>query len=296
MRRLSEVGDPEALANRFLDRIILLVEGPGDVNGFRHLAGPDMLVDFEIKLPLEGQGGCGAVQQRVRKERDENDNKKVFGLLDGEAAAGLGAVAELLTCEEAMFQTGRADHEGLIFLSGHEFENLFFAHVDVCAVLASHCKLSRLDDGLSAKLSSNLIELTTRFFGAAMFKYTSLDAAYGNLGVKILDTWFFGTEPDRKAILQKAKSEVIQLGGDWPTFVAQLFAITRVLRTHVSTLPKDPATRRARLLRLADGKALLTHLRKVVSVGDQIEGHLLRDLIAAPYAEAFRSEVRRRTQ
>ena len=295
MRTLSEIGDSEALALRFVDRIILLVEGPGDVNGFRRLAGPGMLVDFEIKLPLENQGGCTAVQQRVRKERDANNNLKVFGLLDGEAAAGLGAVTDLLTAEQPMFQTSRPDHEGLIFLAGHEFENLFFAHVDVCAVLANHCRLSRMDDGEPDRLSDRLLDLTSRFFGAAMFKYTSLDAAVGQYSAKILNTWFFGSEPDLKSILVRAKSEVVRVGGNWTTFVRQLFALTRVLRAHVATLPSDPAARKARLLRLADGKALLAHLRASVGAGPEIEGHLMRDLVASGFAPFFRQEVRRLT-
>lgn len=296
MRSLVEAGDSQALANRFLDRIILMVEGPGDVNGFRKLAGPAMLADYEFKLPLENEGGCTAVQLRVRKERDENGNKKVFGLLDGESAAGLGAVVDLLRCEEPMFETGRAEHDGLIFLSGHEFENLFFAHVDVCAVLAAHCRLSGMDDATPARLSDQLEDLTRRFFGAAMFKYTSLDAAVGKLGVKIMNTWFFGSEPDLKSILCKAKAEVVRLGGDWPTFLGQLFAITRILRAHILSLPPNPADRRHRLLRLADGKAILHYLRTGMSAGQEVEGHLMRELLGSAYPETFRAGLRQRTK
>lgn len=294
MKPLAETGDNHALALRFLDRFIFLVEGPGDLAGFRRIAGPGMLADFEFKLPLEKEGGCTAVHKRVRQERDENGNTKVFGLLDGEAAAGLGAVGELLRCDEPMFETSRADHAGLIFLSGHEFENLFFAYGDVCDVLAAHCRLSRSDDG-SEHLSDRLEDLTRRFFGAAMFKYTALDAAVGTCGAKILNTWFFGSERTTTDILRKARSEVLRLKGDWPTFLKQLFVVTRTLRQHVAGLPKDPTKRRERMLRLADGKALLSHLRSVVGAGQEVEGHLIRELLKTSYPEIFQAELRRRT-
>lgn len=296
MTPLAEAGDNQALANRFLDRIILLVEGPGDVEGFRRIAGPRMLVNYEFKLPLENQGGWVAVQTRVRQERGDNGNTKVFGILDGEAAAGLGAVGELLRCDDPMFETGKADHDGLIFLSGHEFENLFFAYVDVCEILAWHCRLSRMNDEGSSKLSDDLADLTRRFFGAAMFKYTSLDAAVGTQGTKILNTRFFGSETSMIDILRKARSEVERLGGDWPTFLERLFVVTRVLRTHVAGLPKDAGKRRERLLRLADGKVLLSHLRSTVGAGQEVEGHLMRDLLRSEYPPIFQAELRRRTQ
>lgn len=295
MRSLQDIGDSEALANRFVDRIVLFVEGPGDVQAYTRIAGPGMLADFEIKLPLEDEGGWAAVQKRVRTERDENGNRKVFGLLDGESAAGLGAAKFLLRCEEPMFQCSDPELEGLIFLSGHELENLFFAYTDVSSILASHCKIRSMTDDRPARLSVGLADLTRRFFGAAMFKYTSLEAAVGTQGVKIMNTWFFGSEPNLKSILVRAKAEVERLGGDWSAFVDKLFGLTRTLREHVATIASDENDRERRLVRLADGKSLLIHLRKVVEVRDDVEGHLLTALLKGPYPGIFQDEVRRRT-
>jgi hypothetical protein len=290
MPNLSAIGDPESVKYLYSKRTIFLVEGPGDKNAFEAIVGSgyEADVEFQIASAGAGQGGCKAVRDRVAELRP--GNKRVFGLLDGEVAASVGATQALLYCSETIFTVPSTD--GLIFLGAHELENIYFENADVPAIISSHRSAASLHRHPPAQVAQSLDNNVSRFIRASVYKYTS--AYFHSRGEMrgILSTKIFGQAPS--AEVRKIVVAAVTSGGkiNWETFVSQLIQTGRTARDALRGVASSPAARRSWLLRIADGKELLAKLRQLHgNLGEEVEGALLREVCKGGYPNVFRTSL-----
>lgn len=289
MTSLASLGDGAAVANFYQDRIIVMVEGSGDLNAFQRFVGTGYDADlmFKVAPTPKGKGGCQAVRDRVAEERQQND--KVFGLLDGEAAAVLDGTQALYESEDELFQLPETD--GLIFLSTHEIENLYFAHADVCGAIAHHKPLAKLAF-TSANVATTLDENLERYWGAACYKYASAYFYARNQMTSLVNTKIFDDDPLRAVL--KILRLMVTGGGSvtWGAFKLKARALRDAGATLVAARGYGAAEKKAWKLRVADGKELLRRLRRINGeVGDAVEGHLLKEVCNGPYPAAFRDRL-----
>lgn len=290
MPDIMDMKDASDLLNQFSSKYILYVEGRGDRTAYRTIAGSEFLVDYEFDVPPEGEG-FNSVRKRVRAERETNS--KVFGFLDGEAAAALGAAHKLVQCDDLLFTVENPDLSGFIFIAAHELENLILSYSDVAPTIASHKSLAQMKDGDAAAIREKLKALTGRFLSAAMFKYASLHLQHKGDCVHAADTKIFATDVSLKEILAGMKDVISQqLNLEWSEFTKELFAITRAMREQVALAPGSCLGKEMRHLRLADGKELLKKLRAQAGAGKEVEGHLLKALARSSFADHFRESIR----
>jgi len=296
MPDLSEIGDPTALRNRYSGRTIFMVEGPGDKNAFESIVGPGFEADLEFQvaphLSGTGLGGCRAVRDRIRADR--SSNPKLYGLLDGEAAAALGAVDDLLTAKDRLFTPAdpALDLEGCLFISVHELENLYFGEVDFCGKLADHAPAARLHLQSRQTIAETFETCLGLFVTAAQYKYASADLHFRNLVRGIINTKIFGSG-DRAALRPHLEPIITSTGQTtWTGFRARVVEIMLRMRSIAREAGWDRQEHKAWRVRMADGKQLLTKLRETHGgIGDAVEGHLLKALAESNYPTAFRREL-----
>ena len=290
MPSLARIGDTLTLQNLYGGRTVFMVEGPGDRNVFERVLGPGLEADVEFKVAPNGagEGGCRAVRERVREERFANP--RVFGLLDGEAAASFDGIAELLACEEPMFTL--AGEDGFLFLAEHELENIYFRHADVCAAVSRQASAARVHLHPPAAVQATLDRVIHRFVGGSLFKYTS--AHFHRLGKVrgIIGTRVFGGGT-RRQVTDQVRASVTSGGNlGWGEFLAKVAEIKGVARGMLAIAASDEAERRRWLLRIADGKEMLAKLRyDHGSISDAVEGGLIDDVCAGPYPATFRAAL-----
>jgi hypothetical protein len=287
---LLSIGDPQTLRNRYSGRTIFLVEGPGDKNVFQRLLGPGYEADIEFQVAPAGggEGGCKAVMERVPEQR--GTNPRVFGLLDGEAAASFAAAEALLTTDEILFQLGA--HPGFIFLGAHELENIYFGHADVCATLADQATAAKLHMHPAHAIASTLESVKMRFTRASVYKYTSAHFHSRQQVRAILNTKIFGSGSwrDNRSLVETAVTSGTAL--PWSAFVAELVRLGRIARDALRAASTDPARRRAWFMRIADGKEMLSCLReRHGKVPASVEGVLLREVCRGPFPGSFREAL-----
>lgn len=288
MPDISSLGDASELINRFNNKYTLYVEGPGDRAAYRMIVGNEFLIDYDFLVPPSGTG-ANAVRLRVQEERQRN--KRVFGFLDGEAAATFGAAIKLVECDDLLFSVDQPDLGGIIFVAAHEMENLILSYCEVAPTIALHKPAAQLAEDDIASIQNRLETLTSRFLAAAMFKYTSLHFQSRGECVHVANTRIFGKDLGLRATLTGMKEVVTnQLKLDWTTFLQELFSITRAMRQSIAATPPQGLGKTLRQRRLADGKQLLTKVRGQAS--SAVEGHLLRVLARTDFAEQLRDAIK----
>ena len=290
MPSLDALGDPSALVNKYLDKVIVYVEGDGDQRLFGRIIGPDVADQLEFQTPVTDGGGCRAVIKRVQAER--LSNSKIFGLVDGETAVELGGVAEFVKCRKHLFvlpAIGRAD--GVIFLSGHELENLILMHGGVCELVSKNMKLAHLGDVEAAEVEETLLRLTRRFLLAALLKYAAFSLGIGGAPVVTISSGkLIDQQTSVTTWLEELRTAVVAAGGDWPAYRAEAKSILQSLIAQLDAEAATAAMKRTHFVRLADGKNLLKGLQR--HYGQNIgEGILADALTKPPYATEFRSEL-----
>jgi hypothetical protein len=288
MPDISSLGDASELINRFNNKYTLYVEGPGDRAAYRMIVGNEFLIDHDFQVPPSGTG-ANAVLRRVEEERKRN--KRVFGFLDGEAAATCGAAIKLVECDDLLFSVDKPDLDGIIFVAAHEMENLILSYCEVAPTIAIHKPAAQLADDDVASIQNRLETLTSRFLAAAMFKYTSLHFQNRGECVHVANTKIFGKDLGLRATLTGMKEVVtVQLKLDWAAFLHELFAITRAMRQRIAATPPAGLEKTLRHRRLADGKQLLTKVRG--HANSSVEGHLLKVLARTEFAKELRDAIK----
>lgn len=289
MPKLSEIGNSDAVDSVYAARAVVYVEADVDSVVFARIVGMDDAQRVVFKAPRADGGGCGAVCAQVDQER-ANGNRHVFGLIDGEAAAGLGGLNELIAAASAIFPL--PSHEGVFCLAEHELENLMLLHSDVCGFLVNDVVLGDLLARDRVEVEQTLKRLTLRFLAAAILKYAALELRRRRGEAYQVDVGRFHDRTQSiKSIRTALQVGIVKSGLDWGVFRGQVIAIRLALRQRFHDEKLSWETRSQHLLRLADGKGVMANLKKHYSASNKIEGHLINRLVCSAYADVFREEI-----
>ncbi len=296
MPSLAEIGDIDAVENRYLDKVIVYVEGDGDQKLFTEIVGPDVADKLEFRTPAVAGGGCSAVLKRVEVERP--GNAKVYGLVDGETAVMLGGVDALLHCRRHLFSLpGIAPADGVLFLAGHELENLILLHGGVCELVSRNVKMANIGTVAVTEVEQTFLKLTRRFFLAALVKYA---VSVANLrGAPIVSVRGGRLVESRLSVatwLRELKAAVQGAGGDWGIYRDEAEAILERLVAQFNTETLPDIERQSHFVRLSDGKHLLVALQKSFNPTLIADGILSSALTRPPYADEFRDELLQQTK
>lgn len=291
MPKLSQVGSPEALDNRYVDKTIVYVEAESDAKAFARIIGLDLTERLEFKTPVVTGGGFMSVRDQVKALRPQNP--KVFGLVDGEAAASAGGLSRLLTCTNTLFPCpGNPEYEGVLFLAEHELENILIRHGRICEHIAKEVNLADLGNVSSQEIQSTVTKLGARFFASAILKYAAVNLRHSGQLYDPVEAGRYQGSESSSAIFRALKVKVEAKGLDWLVFVEQVYTVLGDLRAHFKSNGLTQADRQLQFLRLADGKGLMTRLKKdFKSTGGRWDGHLLAAVVASKYAPLFRDEL-----
>ena len=289
MPKLSEIGNSDAVDSAYAARAIVYVEADVDSVIFARIVGMDDAHRVDFKAPRVDRGGFKAVCTQVDHERG-NGNHLVFGLIDGEAAAALGNLYELIAATSTIFPL--SDHEGVFCLAEHELENLMLLHGDICGYLANDVALPKLLTRDRTEIEKTLRCLTLRFFMAAVLKYAALHLRRTGALYRPVDVGKFQERAaSTKSIREALKKDIIDSGLDWNAFCVQAIAIICALRQRFRAEGLSSEARSVQMLRLSDGKGLMNRLRSEYSASRKMEGHLVDKLVGSSYAGVFCSEI-----
>ena len=289
MPKLSEIGNSDAVDSAYAARAIVYVEADVDSAIFARIVGMDDAHRVDFKAPRADGGGFGTVCAQVDQERG-NGNNRVFGLIDGEAAAALGNLCELIAATSAIFPL--SDHEGVFCLAEHELENLMLLHGDIGGYLVNDVTLPKLLTRNRADIEKTLRELTLRFFIAAVLKYAALHLRRSGRLYRPVDVGRFQEKTaSTKSIRAALKKDIMDSGLDWDTFRDQAVAIICALRQRFRDEGLSKEARSFHMLRLSDGKGLMNRLRSEYNASRRMEGHLVDKLVGSNYVGVFRGEI-----
>ena len=144
MPSLMELGDSDAVDNKYVDRIVFYVEGNDDKNLFAVYLMKHCVSKVEIKTTSTLGGGYGAVISRVNDERI--GNKNIFGIVDGEALLPLGHISEYKDMFGGSDWISVSQFDGIYFLPCWEIENLLCVRDILPATLIAQMPVSQLTE------------------------------------------------------------------------------------------------------------------------------------------------------
>lgn len=289
MPKLSEIGNSDAVDSVYATRAIVYVEAEVDSDVFARIVGMSGAQIVDFKAPLSGGSGYIAVCAQVDHER-RSGNKRVFGLIDGEAAASLGSLRELIAASAAIFPL--SNHDSIFCLADHELENLMLLYGDVCGFLVKDVVLTKLSSRDAIEVEKTLRELTRRFFFAAVLKYAALHLRYEGKHYRPVNVGRFQDKTaTTKSIRIALKKEIVDSGMDWDVFRRQVLEIICTLRRRFHDENLSAEKRSFHLLRLADGKGLMYRLRSEYNASRRMDGHLVDKLVSSNYAGVLREEI-----
>jgi hypothetical protein len=282
MPDLSLIADPEALDNRYTGKIVVYVEGDEDEAILSRIMGPDVADRIEFKLPLLKGNGHGVVIRRVLDERPSN--ARVFGLVDGEAAAAFGYLDHLLNCNEPIFVVPEPTLAGIIFLGEHEIENLLLRHCNLIDYLSSHASINGLKHISQDAIATDLTSISRRFMLAAYLKYASACLSASDPSVSPLNV--DGFRGDGK-VLHLVGDARRKFGARDRDLIRRLLAIAKQIRAKV----RPGITLIEERVRLADGKGLKIRTFSTFQMRPEHEGHLLERVRTSAFAGTFRTAL-----
>ncbi len=282
MPDISDIGDPEELENRYLDKVIVYVEGEPDEKAYWAMLGPDVAHCLELKVPPTT--GHEGVTNQVAEERPTNP--KIFGLLDGEEAATFGGMEHFIACEDPIFEIPGAD--GLLFILGHELENILILYGEFCEHISDDVRLNDLGKYSPSDIQLTLREFKQRFFAGALYKYAAKELRRNGSDCKIIDVGRFQAKVTTSSVLKDLRTEFLSEGTDWIAFRSALQSVISKVRSRFNTKDFNADEKTLELIRLADGKQLLNKMRSHFNNTARWEGHLVRNVSRAPFAERFR--------
>lgn len=115
MAGFDKHGDTTRLVDSFRDMIIILVEGPTDVDFLQR-----MFPGIEAEIRFESVGGCKNMKKDLKERR--TNSPRIYGILDRDALRSYGQWSEFFEIGDDIFmQTTRAN--GLYILTRWEIEN-----------------------------------------------------------------------------------------------------------------------------------------------------------------------------
>lgn len=296
MPRLSEIGDTAALDDRYAAKTIIYVESDDDETIFYALSGPGIREYLEFKPPSALGRGADTVAQEVRSRRPSNN--RIFGLVDGEAAAAVGAIDQLLQSDQILFTVAGVENEGLLFLGYHEAENVLLKHGQLAALIRKDASLAGSAVLSESAITTRIAKVVRHFFQVALLKYASMtlnhaaNQAQPGSGCKVIDSARFLGKGTRGEILQSIRDAVEAEGAiSWTELTREVERCWRVVKTSYRA-HDDPEHCASERLRLGDGKSVVKRLA-TLSGSDPRKwiNHLLEDARRTPFCTAFRREL-----
>ena len=289
MPKLSEIGNSDAVDSVYAARAIVYVEAHADSEVFQRIVGMPNAHKVDFKAPRPDGGGYKVVCAQVHQER-QNGNHQVFGLIDGESAAPLGSLDDLIAAKGAIFSL--SSNDGVFCLAAHELENLMLLHGDICGFIVDDVKLNELSTRNRAEVEKTLRRLARRFFNAAILKYASLHLGNGDKKYPLVEVGRFQEMKDSTQSIRTALTKVIvDSGWDGDVFLRQVFEIITAVRRRFRDENLSGRVRSSHMIRLSDGKGLMKCMVSHYQTFNKIEGHLVRKLVSSEYAGEFREEI-----
>jgi hypothetical protein len=291
MPRLSAYRDNDELDNAIADKTIVYVEGPDDVSFFTNLAGPDVRDRLEFKTP---ENGTGYHQVKTRVAELRPDNRKVHGLLDGEAAAALGQVDLFLKAQGELFQAETENLEGLVFLAEYELENLLLCHTKMAQFIVQDVVVAELGTRDPVQVQQTIDTLALRFFLFSLIKFTMIAFHSDEQPCKGIGTFkgrFLDPAVGAAQLMRCDVRPAISQQVDWEAFRDAMHGMVQTLRDHQAARGLDEIEKRREALRLADGKLMLVHVRSRYKGGRTWDGHLHGELAQSDYSGRFRNAL-----
>jgi len=295
MPRFGEIGDPTAVENLYVEKIVVYVEGEVDANLYYEIAGSDVRGHLEFRGPPVGGGGSDAVITRVRAERPVN--AKVFGLVDGEAAAKAGAVDKLLECTDLFFRLDDPGFMGILFLGQHELENLLAMSGDLPDVILRDLEPRLIGQITREEVEKSITEATRIFFFAALIKYASVTLNHqfrtaGAQGCRTLQSSQFLDRRGFRVTLAEIRAQVAAEGEvTWGQLRREIRRTHQAFVGRLRTAGADVHEVSLAKLRVADGKSLLKLLKRRYSPGGRWESHLATAIGGTDFGETFRHHL-----
>lgn len=296
MPKLSEIPDVEELDNLYADKIIIYVEGTDDKAVFTELIGPNHGDQLEFKVPEESGSGYHTVRNRVFELRKRN--KKIHGLLDGEAAASLGHVEEFINAKGVLFTVPVEALEGLYFLFENELENLLLCHVDVAEFINQNVPFGQIGVGPVDQIRADLTALSRRFYALTMLRFAAGEIHRGGKSCPQVDDHakLFQGPHSVATILKMLKVKIEAHGIVWIDFMTRVHAVIGAVQGPFKAPGYDNDQRVREIVRLADGKEMLKRVRtKYNNGGLNWEGLLVERLKRSDYADDFTKALLRAT-
>lgn len=289
MPDLSAMSDVDELENRWLNKVILYVEGEADEHVYRKIVGPDVADRLEFKTPVEATG-YRAVMNRVAKERAANT--KVFGLLDGEACVTCGALEQLAACDDVLFDLPAVEAaEGLIFLHAHELENILLLYGDLFNHVCRDVKLVDIGKRSPDAVRAHLLKFTRRFFSSALVKYAGLQRRFEGGQENTIDAGQFLNKHSTASILRKYKAYVVSTGASWTDYTKTARHVLAGLKARFEAGAMDDDDRHYHFVRLADGKGLLERMKAEYKPSTTWDGSLIDGVVGNDYSNRFRTTL-----
>ena len=185
-----------------------------------------------------------------------------------------------------------SNHDGVFCLAEHELENLMLLHSDICGFLVNDVPLAHLSTRDRAEIEQTLKGLSRRFYTAAVLKYSALHLRHrGSPYPLVVVGRLHDKTTSPKSIRTALHNEIVNSGLRWDTFRDQVLAITRALRRRFHDENLSGEARSRHLLRLSDGKCVMTGMKYHYNASNRMEGHLIDRLIESAYASVFRGEI-----
>lgn len=300
MPRFSEVGDSTAVNNSYSDKVIVYVEGADDALTFYGITGHQVREFLEFQTPRVEGSGVEPVVAQVRADRPANP--KVFGLVDGEAAAKFGMVELLLDCTDLFFQADRPDLEGVLFLAQHEMENILLLYGELAELIRRDVEFKDFNSITVEAAQKRITKVAKLFFLAALLKYASLTLnhrawADGREGCGAIDSSRFLRDDDWLHILQEIKDAVATKGlTTWQELKDEVRWSYLRVRARLRTSGAGPEAVARERLRLADGKSVLKRLKHEHSQDGRWPSHLLSSIGGSDFGTQFRERLLAMTQ
>jgi len=297
MPRLSDIGDSDAVDDRYSAKVIVYVEADDDANIFYGLTGEDIMAYLEFKPSNTIGGGKGQVAAQVRERRPRN--RRIFGLVDGEEAAGAGAIGQLINCRTALFEVAGAANDGLIFLAHHEAENILLMHGDLPALIRKEATIARSAAMRDDEIKSRIVVAVRHFFQAALLKYASRSLNHlahsvaPQSGCRVIDSARFLDLKSRREILESIRQNIEAEGIiTWKELQDEVTATWKLVRqTYVNARP-DETFGVGERMRLSDGKSVVKRLATLSgSQPAKWANHLLEDARKSDFAGQFREQL-----
>ncbi len=271
MPSLRDIGDSEAVDNKYVDRIVFYVEGPEDQSLFKTYLLSQYLHVAEVKTPKDLGSGYAAVIHRVQQERIGNE--KIFGLVDGDALVMLGLVEKYWE----YFGEGKWIHtsqfDGIFFFPCWELENMLCDKEILPGTLIAAQPVWRLT-WRSERIVKNIVLREALFLSEISAMNIALAAGGGSIIRAETKT---GTS--LRVTLRQELLEILR-GQTGAREVWQIYCQYRRIFIRLIRSSRSRDELYEKLVSRVDGKALLIRVKREMKVGQDI-----RSLLAYNYSK-----------